>query len=117
MARCARKRTSGTTIVGAMSRLTPEALVYDLVTAADPQLSPDATRVAYSLGHANRDLDRGTSQIYVCDRDGQNPRQLTRVGDRNREPRWSPDGRELAFVSDRLQGHSGLFVLPVDGPG
>ena len=100
-----------------MSRLTPEALVYDLVTAAEPQLSPDATRVAYSLGRADRDLDRGTSQIYVSDRSGDNARQLTRVGDRNREPRWSPDGRELAFVSDRVQGQSTLLVISTDGPG
>jgi dipeptidyl aminopeptidase/acylaminoacyl peptidase len=100
-----------------MSRLTPEALVYDMVTAADPQLSPDATRVAYSLARASRDLDRATSQIYLSDIDGSNQRQATAVGDANREPRWSPDGRWLAFVSDRQRGHTALCVLPTDGPG
>jgi dipeptidyl aminopeptidase/acylaminoacyl peptidase len=100
-----------------MPRLKPEALVYETAIAAEPQLSPDASRVAYSLSRANRDLDRSTSQIFLCDIDGSQPRQLTRVGDRNREPRWSPDGRWLAFVSDRLEGQSGLFVMPIDSPG
>lgn len=100
-----------------MSRLTPEALVYEIVTAAEPQLSPDASRIVYSLGRANRDQDRGTSQIFMAGIDGTNQRQLTFAGERNREPRWSPDGRQLAFVSDRVQGYSGLFVMPVDGPG
>jgi dipeptidyl aminopeptidase/acylaminoacyl peptidase len=100
-----------------MNRLTPETLVYETVMAAEPQLSPDASQVAYTLGRANRELDRSTSQIWLATRDGDNPRQLTWSGDRNREPRWSPDGHWLAFVSDRLPGHSGLFVLPTDAPG
>ena len=100
-----------------MSRLTPEALVYQIATAADPQVSPDASRVAYSLGRANRDVDRGTSQIFLSDLDGSHRRQLTSAGDRNREPRWSPDSRSLAFVSDRIPGYSGLFLIPTDAPG
>ena len=97
--------------------LTPELLIYGIVAAGDPQLSPDGARVVYSLGRADREHDRGTSQIWQSDLDGANPRQLTWTGDRNREARWSPDGRSIAFVSDRLQGSSGLFVLPMDAPG
>lgn len=100
-----------------MARLTPDALVYDLVTAGDPQVSPDGSQVVYSVGRADRERDRGTSQLWLADVDGANPRRLTWTGDRNREARWSPDGRSIAFVSDRLQGSSGLFVLPIDGPG
>jgi dipeptidyl aminopeptidase/acylaminoacyl peptidase len=100
-----------------MDRLTPEALVYDVTSAGDPQVSPDGTQVAYVLGKANKDLDRGTSQIWLAKIDGSNPRRLTWSGDRNREARWSPDGRWIAFVSDRVKAGSGLFVLPVDGPG
>jgi dipeptidyl aminopeptidase/acylaminoacyl peptidase len=100
-----------------MARLKPEALVYETLMAAEPQLSPDASRVTYSLSRANRDLDRSTSQIFMCEIDGSHPRQLTWSGDRNRETRWSPDGRWLAFVSDRLERQSGLFVMPIDGPG
>jgi dipeptidyl aminopeptidase/acylaminoacyl peptidase len=100
-----------------MSSLTPDALVYDTVTAGDPQVAPDGSRVVYSVGRASRELDRGTSQVWLSAIDGTNPRQLTWSGDRNREPRWSPDGHSIAFVSDRLHDNSGLFVLPVDEPG
>src|SRR5438128_2159530 len=112
---------SGRLADGARARmtqpLTPELLIYGIVAAGDPQLSPDGARVVYSLGRADREHDRGTSQIWQSDLDGANPRQLTWTGDRNREARWSPDGRSIAFVSDRLQGSSGLFVLPMDAPG
>jgi dipeptidyl aminopeptidase/acylaminoacyl peptidase len=100
-----------------MARLTPDALVYDFVSAGDPQVSPDGTRVVYSVARADRARDQGTSQLWLSDIDGANPRRLTWTGDRNREARWSPDGRSLAFVSDRQKGRSGLFILPVESPG
>jgi len=100
-----------------MKRLTPDALVYETVSAAEPQVSPDGTRIVYGLARADRDLDRGTSQIWLCDRDGGGARQLTFAGDRNREARWSPDGSWIAFVSDRQQGQSALCILPIDAPG
>jgi dipeptidyl aminopeptidase/acylaminoacyl peptidase len=96
-----------------MKRLTPDALVYDTVSVAEPQLSPDGSKVVYGLGRADREQDHGTSQIWLCDLDGSNARQLTRSGDRNREARWSPDGQSIAFVSDRVQGQSTLCVLPI----
>jgi len=55
--------------------------------------------------------------VWVCDVDGGQRRQLTWTGDRNREPRWSPDGRFIAFVSDRVQASGALFVLPMQAPG
>ena len=97
-----------------MKRLTPDALVYDTLSAAEPQLSPDGTQVVYALVKADRELDRGTSQIWLCNRDGSNARQLTQSGDRNREARWSPDGHSIAFVSDRVEGQSTLCVLPIN---
>jgi dipeptidyl aminopeptidase/acylaminoacyl peptidase len=100
-----------------MARLTPDALVYNLASAGDPHVSPDGTRVVYAVGRADREHDRSTSQLWLSDIDGATPRRLTWTGDRNREPGWSPDGRSIAFVSDRVKGSSGLFVLPLDGPG
>jgi dipeptidyl aminopeptidase/acylaminoacyl peptidase len=100
-----------------MPRLTPDALIYEVTSAADPRISPDGTQVVYTVGRADRDNDRGTSQIWLSDIDGSNARRLTFSGDRNREGRWSPDGQQIAFVSDRLKGSSGLFVLPSRGPG
>ena len=98
-----------------MSRsLTPETLVYDLLAASEPQVSPDGRRVVYALGQAQRGRKRSGSQLWLCDVDGGNARRLTWSGERNTTARWSPDGTRIAFASDRGKG-SGVYVLPLDG--
>ncbi len=92
--------------------LTPDALVYDLTPASDPQVSPDGRRIVFALTTTDRQTQQVTSHLWLCDVDGGNRRQLTYHGGRNGEARWSPDGRAIAFVSDRVKP-SGLFVLPL----
>jgi dipeptidyl aminopeptidase/acylaminoacyl peptidase len=94
--------------------LSPATLVYGFTPAADPDVSPDGTRIAYTLGATNRETHKTSSQVWVCDVDGANKRRLTWSGERNRSARWSPDGQELAFVSDRVS-KNGLFVMPMAG--
>ncbi len=96
--------------------LTPERLVYDLTPAGDPQISPDGSRIIFTLSTTDRESKKTTSHLWLCGVDGTEPQRLTWSGERNRGARWSPDGRHLAFVSDRVK-KNGLFVLPVDGGG
>src|SRR5438067_13882912 len=100
-----------------MPPLTPDALVYETTSTVDPQVSPDGTLVVYSVARADRAKDNGTSQVWLLHIDGTNHRQLTWSGERNREPRWSPDGSSVAFVTDRVQHHNAIMVLPIDTPG
>lgn len=95
-------------------RLTPEILVYGFTQAADPQVSPDGTRIVYALVKTDKETKKTSSQVWVCGIDGSHPRQLTWGGSVNGGARWSPDGTYIAFVSDRVE-KSGLFVLPMDG--
>ncbi|MFN8513821.1 MAG: S9 family peptidase [Chloroflexia bacterium] len=102
------------------SPLTADVLVYDFKAAGDPQLSPDGERVLYSLGQVERGKLRGTSQIWICNRDGSGARQLTWNGERNGGGRWSPDGAQIAFVSDRSGGKgkekgAALCILSLGG--
>ena len=92
--------------------LTPDALVYDLTPASDPQVSPDGRRIVFALTTTDRQSQQVSSHLWLCDVDGGNRRQLTYNGGRNGAARWSPDGRSIAFVSDRVK-QSGLFVLPL----
>src|SRR5689334_21534721 len=66
---------------------------------ADPQVSPDGKRVAFTIGDVNFDGNRVVNQIYTTSIDGGDPKQLT-SGDRSASaPRWSPDGKKIAFTT------------------
>ena len=91
--------------------------VQDLVTLkrlSDPRISPDGRRVAFVLRSTDLEADRGRTDLWSVGVDGSEPRRLTthEAGDSN--PRWSPDGRFLYFLSSR-SGSSQVWRLPVDG--
>jgi dipeptidyl aminopeptidase/acylaminoacyl peptidase len=98
------------------SPLSPAKLVYGFSLAGDPRVSPDGTRVLYTLSQVDPETNKAKSQLWLCGIDGSNARQLTQSGTRNSGGRWSPDGSQIAFVSDRVE-KSGIFVLAADAPG
>ncbi|MDQ5857785.1 MAG: S9 family peptidase, partial [Acidobacteriota bacterium] len=83
---------------------------------ADPQISPDGKEVAYVLVTVNEKEDRYETSLWTVGTSGSSaPRRLT-AGPRDSAPRWSPNGRTLAFVrapgeKDRPQIH----LLPLSG--
>ena len=97
-----------------MKPLTPSTLVYGFTAAGDPQVSANGSHIAYTLSKTDAATKKADTQVWVCDVSGANKRRLTWSGERNASPRWSPDGRSLAFTSDRA-GTPGLFVLPMEG--
>ncbi len=92
--------------------------VYRFTAAADPRVSPDGHTVAYVVGWIDQETHEPRSAIWTVPADGGgSPRRITFGGDRDGSPRWSPDGRWLAFTSARGGAPAQLFVLPADGPG
>ena len=88
----------GATIM-AKRRFRPED-AYRLKTAAEPNLSPDARRVAYVVVEADEDADRLRSSIWVAAVDGSTPARKFSEGPADRAPRWSPTaGGWLMFGS------------------
>jgi dipeptidyl aminopeptidase/acylaminoacyl peptidase len=92
--------------------------VFELTGVGDPRISPDGTRVAYVVTTADREKGEYRSAIWVAPLDGSaEPRRFTFGEKRDGSPRWSPDGRWLAFVSNRgdekAQGQ--LYVIPAEG--
>src|SRR5438067_11571488 len=65
--------------------------------------SPDGKRVAYSIREAVMEDLRSeyVSQIHLVDADGGNPVQLTPGTNSSEHPQWSPDGKSIAFLSNR----------------
>jgi dipeptidyl aminopeptidase/acylaminoacyl peptidase/tetratricopeptide (TPR) repeat protein len=83
---------------------------------SDPQISPDADRVAFVVSQASEENDEYTSNIWVVHTAGGPPRRFTAGLRRDNGPRWSLDGMRLAFFSDReSKGKSQLYVMPSDG--
>lgn len=68
---------------------------------SDPQLSPDGKQVAFTIGDVNMTANRVVNQIYVADLDRPDrpPRQITSGNSSSSAPRWSPDGKKLAFTT------------------
>ncbi len=83
---------------------------------SDPQLHPDGRRVAFVVTMLSEARDEYLSTIWIVDVDGGEPRQFTRGPRRDTAPRWSSDGRWLAFVSEReKKGKGQLYVMPANG--
>lgn len=108
-----------------MSQLFTETDLLKFKFVGDPQVSPDGRWIAFVQTHIDPKENIYRSRIYLASRDGSQIRQLTQGPRSDQHPRWSPDGRYLAFLSDR-DGKVGeeegmdplgsqIFILPVEG--
>jgi dipeptidyl aminopeptidase/acylaminoacyl peptidase len=83
--------------------------VYELTGVAGPSLDPTGRTVAYAVWALDRERNDPVGSIWIAPVDGSEPsRRLETGGDEESSPRWSPDGRALAFVGKRGEaGHDG----------
>jgi dipeptidyl aminopeptidase/acylaminoacyl peptidase len=72
---------------------------YRVQDVSDPQVSPDGQWVAYVVTTNDRQADEARSAIWMVSWDGSQRLALTSAADGTGKPRWSPDGRYLAFLS------------------
>jgi len=81
----------------------------------DPQLSPDGAWVAYTVSISDTGEDRSKSAVWMASWDGTRNVRLTTSKPGESTPRWSPDGRWLAFLSSREDEHTQLWLLDRQG--
>jgi dipeptidyl aminopeptidase/acylaminoacyl peptidase len=83
---------------------------------SDPQLSPDGQWVAYTVATIDQKANRRVSRIWIASVDGTHP-SVPFTGDTtsSTSPRWSPDGRFLAFLSARDGARAQLWLLSRNG--
>lgn len=80
----------------------------------DPQLSPDGKWVAYSITDTDKAANRRTTQVYLVASSGGEVRQITKEKASSSQPRWSPDGTKLAFISAR-DGAPQIWTMDAGG--
>jgi len=92
--------------------------LFKFVWIADPQISPDGSRVAFVRVWVNQKADRYENALWIVPAGGGASRQIT-AGPRDSSPRWSPDGKTLGFVrspeKDGRPQPPQIFLLSLDG--
>ena len=86
-----------------------------IVAVDRPRLAPDGETVAFTRTTIDLDARAYRSAIWTVPYAGGAARQLTSGTSRDRGASWSPDGRWLAFLSDRAADKGQIFVIPTDG--
>ncbi len=99
-------------------RTTTETDLFKFVWIADPQISPDGSRVVFVREWVNQKADRYDTALWIVPTTGGTARQLT-AGPRDLGPRWSPDGKMLAFIrsgeKDGKPQPAQIWLLSLDG--
>src|SRR4051812_17038927 len=86
--------------------------LYRLKNVNDPQLSPDGAWVAYTVSSIDSSADKTDTDVWMVSWDGSQTIRLTWTPESESSPRWSPDGRYLAFISGRQEGKGGqVWIL------
>ena len=91
-------------------------------SAFNPKISPDGKRVVYELQKTNWEDNAFDRNLWIADIAAGESHALTSAKKSSTNPVWSPDGKWIAFLSDRPgqltgtpEGKKQLYVIPVDG--
>ena len=97
---------------GSPNLFTPQD-IFELERTVDPQISPDGGQIVYVRTGSDVMTDQARTSLWIINADGSGHRPLTTGTASYSQPRWSPDGDRLSYVSS-ADGRSQVFVRWMD---
>jgi dipeptidyl aminopeptidase/acylaminoacyl peptidase len=90
--------------------------LYDINLISDCQISPNGTHIAYTIQRVDKETEKKYTNIWIVPTDKGPPEQFTFGDQSDTHPRWSPDGKKLAFISNRDdEEQPQIYVIPFSG--
>lgn len=90
--------------------------LYRFQLIYDCRISPDGRQVVYNLRRVDKKSQKEYVNLWLVPAGGGRARQFTYGDQVDRQPRWSPDGRQIAFISNRGdEQQPQIYVIPIDG--
>ena len=94
-------------------KLLTKEIYMEMETIRSPNISPDGKQILFTRGWVDKMNDRSRSNLWIVDVEGKRIRELTHGNWRDFSPVWSPDGKQIAFLSDR-DGTTQVHVMWLD---
>ena len=92
--------------------------LYRLKLVTGCEISPDGSHVVYCVHQVNRKTEKKSSNLWIVPTQGGRARQYTFGEHTDIQPRWSPDGGWIAFISNREnEKRHQIYVIPFEGGG
>ena len=91
--------------------LTPQGLIYELTSVSEPSLSPDGAQLVFVRSKVDKEAMETSSQIMRTELPNGETAPFT-SGTRDGAPRFSPDGKSVAFLRPDSKGRKQIWIIP-----
>ena len=91
--------------------------LYNMQLLSNVHISPDGRHVVYRLQRVDKKSEKKFGNLWIVPTGGGEPLQFTYGDQSDSSPRWSPDGKSIAFLSNRADKEkpSQIFIIPFNG--